>query len=646
MRISYRYGGVKKVTEHIVDAENETYYDKFAKTTSDQVIVNKVQDTRLDVVLKDLETRISGDSSVPSQVGNSGKFLSTNGSTLEWRVIDALPSQTNNADKVLSTNGSSAYWAVPLKLTSTIYPAVSDNKLGSYGVSSEAARADHKHPLPVYFIESYMTAIGGETEITLTEEQYPSNNRPTGFHLYRNGLLLSPTTDYTFDSVNKRITFSKACAAKENIIIVLGYLLGDSNISVGGNSINISDVLNAILDTEVVPLMDGEAAIGTSEKVAREDHKHPSDTSKANINSPLFTGTPRILINPTVNTNDNSIATTKFVNDQINTKLLNIIPAQSESTAGKVLASDGSRVFWKTDQDSQELPQIEYADIGKFLIANTEGLPEWVELSQEIPDSTESEIGSVLTLDSNKNPVWSVVPNEIPEINDDTSNKILSNNGANLTWVNNEHIILSNLNPRMNSNRAYPGVLNEAARIDHEHEHDNTKADIDSPIFTGDPQSPTPLTSNNSTSIATTAFVNNLVSREISRVETANNNYILQNSSTLFTLQNINEKLQDLGNLDSNIDNLTIDFSLGNHALVMLNNDISFSFTINSIANSNFRKVSLTLYNANQYMIEWPENVHWDGIYAPMIETVMTTIEFITFNNGGDWYGKVWGNFN
>jgi hypothetical protein len=646
LRISYRYGGVKKVTEHIVDAENETYYDKFAKTTSDQVIVNKVQDTRLDVVLKDLETRISGDSSVPSQVGNSGKFLSTNGSTLEWRVIDALPSQTNNADKVLSTNGSSAYWAVPLKLTSTIYPAVSDNKLGSYGVSSEAARADHKHPLPVYFIESYMTAIGGETEITLTEEQYPSNNRPTGFHLYRNGLLLSPTTDYTFDSVNKRITFSKACAAKENIIIVLGYLLGDSNISVGGNSINISDVLNAILDTEVVPLMDGEAAIGTSEKVAREDHKHPSDTSKANINSPLFTGTPRILINPTVNTNDNSIATTKFVNDQINTKLLNIIPAQSESTAGKVLASDGSRVFWKTDQDSQELPQIEYADIGKFLIANTEGLPEWVELSQEIPDSTESEIGSVLTLDSNKNPVWSVVPNEIPEINDDTSNKILSNNGANLTWVNNEHIILSNLNPRMNSNRAYPGVLNEAARIDHEHEHDNTKADIDSPIFTGDPQSPTPLTSNNSTSIATTAFVNNLVSREISRVETANNNYILQNSSTLFTLQNINEKLQDLGNLDSNIDNLTIDFSLGNHALVMLNNDISFSFTINSIANSNFRKVSLTLYNANQYMIEWPENVHWDGIYAPMIETVMTTIEFITFNNGGDWYGKVWGNFN
>lgn len=30
------------------------------------------------------------------------------------------------------------------------------------------------------------------------------------------------------------------------------------------------------------PLMDGTAAVGTSAKFAREDHKHPSDTSKAN----------------------------------------------------------------------------------------------------------------------------------------------------------------------------------------------------------------------------------------------------------------------------------------------------------------------------------------------------------------------------
>ena len=138
MRISYRYGGIKKVTEHLVEAKNEVYYDKYAKTSSDQVVVNKIQDTRLDEVLQDLETRISGDSSIPTQVGNSGKFLTTNGTTLEWRIIDALPSQVDNANKILATNGSTAYWAVPLGLTSTVYPTVSDNKIGSYGVSEEA----------------------------------------------------------------------------------------------------------------------------------------------------------------------------------------------------------------------------------------------------------------------------------------------------------------------------------------------------------------------------------------------------------------------------------------------------------------------------------------------------------------------------
>ena len=661
MRISYRYGGIKKVTEHLVEAKNEVYYDKYAKTSSDQVVVNKIQDTRLDEVLQDLETRLSGDSSIPTQVGNSGKFLTTNGTTLEWRIIDALPSQVNNANKVLSTNGSTAFWAVPIGLTSSVYPTVSDNKIGSYGVSEEAARADHKHPLPVYFIESYLTAIGGETEITLTEEQYPSDNKPTGFHLYRNGLLLTPTKDYTFDSVNKKITFSKACEVNENIIIVLGYLIGDNNISAGGNSVSIAEVLNAILSTDNAPLMDGTAAIGVSEKVAREDHRHPKDTTKADIDSPTFIGTPRISTNPTVNTYDNSIATTKFVTDQINVKIENIIPTQSEATAGKILASDGNAVFWKSEINKQELPQIMFDDIGKFLIANTEGMPEWVELSSELPETSISNEGYVLTLDTNKNPIWASIPSQLPEISQSTSNMILGNNGSSVEWIRNEHIVLSNFNPKMNSNRAYPGVLNEAARIDHEHEHDTTKADINSPIFTGDPQSPTPVTSNNSTSIATTAFVNNLVSREISRVETANSNYVVQNSTTLFTLQNFNEKLQDLGNLDKTIDEITIDFSLGNHVLLMLGTDpdllatdpvvpdLTINFEISGNVDSNFRKVTLTISNGDSRLIVWPENIHWDNVnesYAPTIETVRTTIEFITYNHGGDWYGKVWGRFN
>jgi hypothetical protein len=48
---------------------------------------------------------------VPSQTGNSGKYLTTNGTTSSWATVDALPSQTGNSGKYLTTNGTTASWA-------------------------------------------------------------------------------------------------------------------------------------------------------------------------------------------------------------------------------------------------------------------------------------------------------------------------------------------------------------------------------------------------------------------------------------------------------------------------------------------------------------------------------------------------------
>lgn len=47
---------------------------------------------------------------LPSQTSNSGKFLTTNGTTISWAAVDALPSQTGKSGKYLYTNGSSASW--------------------------------------------------------------------------------------------------------------------------------------------------------------------------------------------------------------------------------------------------------------------------------------------------------------------------------------------------------------------------------------------------------------------------------------------------------------------------------------------------------------------------------------------------------
>ena len=54
--------------------------------------------------------------------------------------------------------------------------------------------------------------------------------------------------------------------------------------------ITADDIPAGVQPATAAPLMDGTAAVGSSAKYAKEDHRHPSDTSKANVNNPQFTG--------------------------------------------------------------------------------------------------------------------------------------------------------------------------------------------------------------------------------------------------------------------------------------------------------------------------------------------------------------------
>ena len=47
--------------------------------------------------------------SIPSQTGNSGKVLTTDGSSISWGL--GLPSQTGNSGKYLTTDGTNSSWA-------------------------------------------------------------------------------------------------------------------------------------------------------------------------------------------------------------------------------------------------------------------------------------------------------------------------------------------------------------------------------------------------------------------------------------------------------------------------------------------------------------------------------------------------------
>lgn len=67
----------------------------------------------LDGVTSAVQTQInSKEATLPSQTGNSGKYLTTDGTNKSWGTVSqyALPTQTGNSGKFLTTNGTSESW--------------------------------------------------------------------------------------------------------------------------------------------------------------------------------------------------------------------------------------------------------------------------------------------------------------------------------------------------------------------------------------------------------------------------------------------------------------------------------------------------------------------------------------------------------
>ena len=140
---------------------------------------------------------ISVNDQLPSQTSNSGKFLTTNGTTASWATVDALPSQTGNSGKFLSTNGTTASWEdvldTEIKISSVHYPSAND------------------------------------TTITLTAaESIPSDLNKYAISVYRNGIYMIPTVDYGFNSTTRVLTFTRAFGTDEVVAVLFTYLSSDT----------------------------------------------------------------------------------------------------------------------------------------------------------------------------------------------------------------------------------------------------------------------------------------------------------------------------------------------------------------------------------------------------------------------------------
>lgn len=92
-----------------------------------------------------------------------------------------------------------------------------------------------------------------------------------------------------------------------------------SDITNDSGFITTSDIPEGAAASTTTPIVDGTAAIGTELAFARGDHVHPTDTSRAPVASPAFTGTPTA---PTAaaGTNTTQVATTAFVTSAVSSK--------------------------------------------------------------------------------------------------------------------------------------------------------------------------------------------------------------------------------------------------------------------------------------------------------------------------------------
>lgn len=115
------------------------------------------------------------------------------------------------------------------------------------------------------------------------------------------------------------------------------------------------------------PPMDGVAAIGTSTRWARSDHVHPSDTTRAPLASPAFTGNPTAPTRPAFDSST-SLATTEFVQ-----KALGSIPGIATYSGTTTLTA---------------------ADVGKMVLLTTTGGFQTVYL----PDIATLYSGATLTI--------------------------------------------------------------------------------------------------------------------------------------------------------------------------------------------------------------------------------------------------------
>lgn len=111
------------------------------------------------------------------------------------------------------------------------------------------------------------------------------------------------------------------------------------------------------------PAMDGTKALGSNAGYARVDHVHPTDTTRAPLASPAFTGTPTAPTAPT-GTANTQIATTEFVSNTVVAMTSGVADVQINNTSivesgiAKIPGASGTQTGLMSSTDKSKLDSL------------------------------------------------------------------------------------------------------------------------------------------------------------------------------------------------------------------------------------------------------------------------------------------------
>lgn len=227
------------------------------------------------------------------KVGTTNVVADAKSDTLELAAgtnITLTPDATN--DKVtIAFNGT-----IPSAGTGSDYPKMDGTK--SLGSNAGFARVDHVHPSDTSRVPTTRTVNGkalsanitlGATDIDVSQNTADAIQTATGIQVSTVDDAIAEIVDNlnpsaevnqnAFSNVKVGSTTVAADAKTDTLELVAG-----SNVTLTPDATN-DKVTIAATDTKYTaasasPLMDGTAAVGSSAKYAREDHVHPSDTSR------------------------------------------------------------------------------------------------------------------------------------------------------------------------------------------------------------------------------------------------------------------------------------------------------------------------------------------------------------------------------